>query len=139
MEVPFFRSLNFQVAGRYEDYSDVGSVAKPKIAGSWELLQGMMLRGSWSQGFRAPNLEVINTSTLDRVNGGFDYVLCDADVRARRAANFSSAVCNVSVLRRSGGNPNLKPEESTSWSFGAVISPPLGEGLGKVTFTVDRW
>lgn len=139
MEIPMFRRLNFQVAGRYEDYSDVGSVAKPKIAGSWELLEGMMLRGSWSQGFRAPNLEVINTSTLDRVNGGFDYVLCDADVRSGRASNFSSAVCNVSVLRRSGGNPNLKPEESTSWSFGAVLSPKLGDGLGKVTFTVDRW
>lgn len=139
MEIPMFRRLNFQVAGRYEDYSDVGSVAKPKVAGSWELLEGMMLRGSWSQGFRAPNLEVINTSTLDRVNGGFDYVLCDADVRSGRATNFSSAVCNVSVLRRSGGNPNLKPEESTSWSFGAVLSPKLGDGLGKVTFTVDRW
>ncbi|WP_247594265.1 TonB-dependent receptor [Sphingobium sp. PAMC28499] len=139
MEIPMFRRLNFQVAGRYEDYSDVGSVAKPKIAGSWELLEGMMLRGSWSQGFRAPNLEVINTSTLDRVNGGFDYVLCDADVRSGRATNFSSAVCNVSVLRRSGGNSNLKPEESTSWSFGAVLSPKLGDGLGKVTFTVDRW
>lgn len=139
MNIPMFRRLNFQLAGRYEDYSDVGSVAKPKVAASWELLEGMMLRGSWSQGFRAPNLEVINTSTLDRVNGGFDYVLCDADVRARRAANFSSAVCNVSVLRRSGGNPNLKPEESTSWSVGAVFSPQLGDGLGKVTFTVDRW
>ncbi|MDI1294991.1 MAG: TonB-dependent receptor [bacterium] len=139
MEVPFFRSLSFQIAGRYEDYSDVGSVAKPKIAGSWELLKGMMLRGSWSQGFRAPNLEVINTSTLDRVNGGFDYVLCDADVRSKKAANFSSAVCSVSVLRRSGGNPNLKPEESTSWSFGSVISPQLGEGWGKLTLTVDRW
>ncbi|QOT73542.1 MULTISPECIES: TonB-dependent receptor domain-containing protein [Sphingobium] len=139
MEVPFFRSLDFQIAGRYEDYSDVGSVAKPKIAGSWELLQGMRLRGSWSQGFRAPNLEVINTSTLDRVNTGIDYVLCEADLRAGRIANFSQCNRSISVLRRSGGNPNLKPEESESWSFGAVISPPLGDGWGKVTFTVDRW
>lgn len=139
MEVPFFRSLDFQLAGRYEDYSDVGSVAKPKIAGSWELLEGMRLRGSWSQGFRAPNLEVINTSTLDRVNTGIDYVLCEADMRAGRIANFAACNRNISVLRRSGGNPNLKPEESTSWSFGAVFSPPLGDGLGKVTFTVDRW
>jgi outer membrane receptor protein involved in Fe transport len=139
MEVPFFRRLDFQIAGRYEDYSDVGSVAKPKIAGSWELLEGMRLRGSWSQGFRAPNLEVINTSTLDRVNTGIDYVLCEADLRAGRIANFSQCNRNISVLRRSGGNPNLKPEESESWSFGAVISPPLGDGWGKVTLTVDRW
>ncbi|AEG51551.1 TonB-dependent receptor [Sphingobium chlorophenolicum L-1] len=139
MEIPFFRSLDFQIAGRYEDYSDVGSVAKPKIAGSWELLQGLRLRGSWSQGFRAPNLEVINTSTLDRVNTGIDYVLCEADLRAGRIANFSQCNRSISVLRRSGGNPNLKPEESQSWSFGAVFSPQLGAGWGKVTFTVDRW
>jgi iron complex outermembrane receptor protein len=139
MDVPLVRSLDFQVAGRYEDYSDVGSVAKPKVAGSWELLQGMRLRGSISGGFRAPNLEVINTSTLDRVNTGIDYVLCEADLRARRITNFSQCARSISVLRRSGGNPNLKPEESTSWSFGAVLTPPLPPGFGDVTFTVDRW
>lgn len=139
MEVTLFRSLDFQVAGRYEDYSDVGSVAKPKVAASWELLQGIKLRGSWSQGFRAPNLEVINTSTLDRVNTGVDYVLCEADVRAGRIPNFSQCARNISVLRRSSGNPNLKPEESTSWNFGAIFTPPLPDGFGHVTLTVDRW
>ncbi len=139
MEIPFMRSLDFQVAGRYEDYSDVGSVAKPKIAGAWELLQGMRLRGSWSQGFRAPNLEVINTSTLDRVNTGVDYVLCEADLRAKRISNFSQCARSISVLRRSSGNPDLKPEQSESWSFGGVLTPPLPEGWGAVTFTVDRW
>jgi outer membrane receptor protein involved in Fe transport len=139
MDVTLFRSLDFQIAGRFEDYSDVGSVAKPKVAGSWELLQGIKLRGSWSQGFRAPNLEVINTSTLDRVNGGIDYVLCEADLRAGRIGNFSQCNRNISVLRRSGGNPKLKPEESTSWNFGAIFTPPLPEGFGNVTLTIDRW
>lgn len=139
MEWPLFRSVEVQVAGRYEDYSDVGSVAKPKVAAAWELLQGMRLRGSWSQGFRAPNLEVINTATLDRVNQGIDYVLCEADLRAGRITNFSQCARSISVLRRSGGNTDLKPEESTSWSFGAVLSPPLPYGLGEITFTVDRW
>ena len=139
MNIPLFRAVDIQIAGRYEDYSDVGSVAKPKIAGAWELLQGMKLRGSWSQGFRAPNLEVINTSTLDRVNTGIDYVLCEADLRAKRIANFSQCARSISVLRRSSGNPNLKPEQSESWSFGAVLTPPLPDGLGSITMTVDRW
>jgi len=133
------RSLDFQVAGRYEDYSDVGSVAKPKFAGSWEALKGVKLRGSYSQGFRAPNLEVINTSTLDRVNTGVDYVLCEADLRARRITNFSQCSRSISVLRRSGGNRNLKPETSKSWSFGTVLEPPLPSGWGHLTLTVDRW
>jgi outer membrane receptor protein involved in Fe transport len=139
MNIPLVRALDLQIAGRYEDYSDVGNVAKPKFAGSWEVLEGVKLRGSWSQGFRAPNLEVINTSTLDRVNTGVDYVLCEADLRARRITSFSGCNRSVSVLRRSGGNKNLKPEESTSWSFGAVIEPPLPDRFGHLTFTVDRW
>ena len=139
MDILFFRSLDFQIAGRYENYSDVGSVAKPKVAGSWELMDGIKLRGSWSQGFRAPNLEVINTSSLDRVNNGVDYVLCEADLRAGRITNFSQCARNISVLRRSGGNPGLKPEESESWNFGAVLTPQLPEGWGNLTLTVDRW
>src|SRR3546814_2927179 len=56
-----------------------------------------------------------------RVNTGIDYVLCEADLRAGRIANLSQCNRSISVLRRSGGNPNLKPEESESWSFGAVF------------------
>jgi outer membrane receptor protein involved in Fe transport len=137
--IPLIRSLDVQVAGRYEDYSDVGDVAKPKVAASWEIFKGVKARGSYSKGFRAPNLEVINTSTLDRVNTGVDYVLCEADLRARRITNFSQCARSISVLRRSGGNRNLKPETSTSWSFGGVIEPPLPSGWGRMTLTVDRW
>jgi outer membrane receptor protein involved in Fe transport len=139
MEVPMFRSFDVQIAGRYEKYSDVGSVAKPKIAAAWDLLEGIRLRGSWSQGFRAPNLEVVNTDTLVRVGTGTDYVLCEADLRAGRISSFSACNQSLQVQRQSGGNPNLKPETSTSWNFGAVFSPPLPDGFGNVTLTVDRW
>jgi outer membrane receptor protein involved in Fe transport len=139
MKFPLMRSLDFQVAGRYEDYSDVGSVAKPKFAGTWEVLRGVRLRGSWSQGFRAPNLEVINTASLDRVNTGIDYVLCEADLRAGRITSFSGCTRSISVLRRSGGNPNLKPETSTSWNYGAVLTAPIPAEYGRLTLTIDRW
>ncbi|WP_235927639.1 TonB-dependent receptor plug domain-containing protein [Sandarakinorhabdus rubra] len=139
MNVPLIRSLDVQAAGRYEDYSDVGSVAKPKASAAWEVFNGLTVRGSWGQGFRAPNLEVINTSALDRVNNGVEYTLCEADLRAGRIANFSQCNRNISVLRRSGGNPNLKPEESESWNIGVIVAPPLPDGWGQLNITVDRW
>lgn len=139
MNVPLIRALNVQAAGRYEDYSDVGSVAKPKVSAAWEVFQGLTVRGSWGQGFRAPNLEVINTSALDRVNTGVEYTLCEADLRAGRITNFSQCNRNISVLRRSGGNPNLKPEESESWNVGVIVAPPLPDGWGQLNITVDRW
>src|SRR3546814_21181621 len=57
MNIPLVRSFELQLAGRYEHYSDLGSIAKPKIAGAWDLFDGWRIRGSWAQGFRAPNLE----------------------------------------------------------------------------------
>jgi outer membrane receptor protein involved in Fe transport len=139
MGIPLLRSLDVQVAGRFEDYSDVGSVARPKVALAWELFKGLTLRGSWSQGFRAPNLEVINTAELDRVQGGIEYVLCEADLRAGRITSFAQCNRNQSVLRRSGGNPDLVPEESDNWSVGGVLRPPLPDGWGDLTINVDRW
>ena len=55
MGVPLVHSLELQLAGRYEHYSDFGSVAKPKVAGAWDVVEGLRLRGSWAQGFRAPS------------------------------------------------------------------------------------
>lgn len=139
MHIPLVRAFDLQIAGRYERYSDVGDVAKPKVAARWELLQGVSLRGSWSQGFRAPSLEVLNTQQLERSSSGTEYVLCEADLRSGRIENFSACSRNRSVVQRTGGNPDLKPEESTSWSFGTVLQPNLPSGLGEVVVTVDHW
>ncbi|MBH0014585.1 TonB-dependent receptor, partial [Pseudoalteromonas sp. NZS100_1] len=57
MDIPLVRSLDLQLAGRYEHYSDFGDVAVPKIAGAWEVVRGIRFRGSWAKSFRAPNLE----------------------------------------------------------------------------------
>lgn len=137
--IPLVHALDVQIAGRFESYSDVGDIAKPKVAASWDLFDGLRLRSSWSQGFRAPNLEVINLTMLSRSQPGRDYVLCEADLRAGRIANFSQCNRPAALVREMIGNPNLKPEESESFSYGAVLTPPLPEGFGALTITVDRW
>lgn len=73
------------------------------------------------------------------MNNRTDYILCEADLRAGRIANFQSCTRSISSQQRRDGNKDLKPEESTSWSLGAVFTPPLPGGLGKLTMTVDRW
>jgi iron complex outermembrane receptor protein len=60
MNIPLVRRIDLQLAGRYEHYSDFGSVAKPKIAFAWDVVDGVRFRGSWQKGFRAPNLETTN-------------------------------------------------------------------------------
>ena len=155
--IPAVASVDLQVAGRYEDYSDVGSVAKPKVAAVWDTGYGLKVRGSWSEGFKAPNLEVVNTPLLERLNSYPDYIQAEAQVRAGNRATYADCTAaanrptvdpdyancraySVQVASLRSGNPNLKPEESTSYSYGVVYEPEfLPEWAGDFTFMIDRW
>jgi outer membrane receptor protein involved in Fe transport len=141
MNVPLVRSVDVQVAGRYEHYSDLGSVAKPKVAAAWDVFNGLRFRGSWSGGFRAPTLEALHIPPSGLTgNGNLDYVRCEADLRAKRITSFSACTQTFTVSSTTAGNPNLKPENSTSYSVGVVIEPKfIPAEFGRFTFTVDRF
>lgn len=140
MNIPLVRALNVQIAGRAEHYSDFGEVAKPKIAGSWDIFDGLRLRGSYSEGFRAPNLEQVNTATYGRLSTNPDYIRCEADLRAGRIATFGACARSIGASLLVSGNPDLEPEESTNSSYGVVFQPKfLPESWGRFTLTVDRW
>ena len=140
MNIPLVRRFDVQLAGRYEHYSDFGSVARPKVAAAWDVFDGLRFRGSFSQGFRAPNLEQVNAVEYARLATSQDFLRCEVDLRAGRIANFNACGNNVGYSRRVSGNPDLKPEKSTNYNLGAVFEPAFLSGdLGRVTFTVDYW
>ncbi|WP_295173580.1 TonB-dependent receptor [uncultured Brevundimonas sp.] len=140
MNVPLVRSLDFQLAGRYEHYSDFGDVAKPKIAMAWDLVEGVRVRGSYSEGFRAPNLEQTNAAQYGRLSTNNDYIRCEADLRLGRITNFNQCSQPASASLLVSGNPELQPEESTNQSIGLVLQPWfIPEQFGRFTFTLDRW
>lgn len=140
MNIPLVRSLDMQIAGRFEDYSDFGSVAKPKIAVAWDLVDGLRVRGSYSQGFRAPNLEQVNATQYARLAGGTDYYRCQPALLAGSITSMAQCGQSASASLLVAGNPDLKPEESTNQSIGVVFQPRfLPESWGDFTLTVDRW
>lgn len=141
MGIPLVRRLDMQLAGRYEHYSDFGSVAKPKIAVAWDVAEGLRLRGSYSEGFRAPNLEQTHATQYARLANGTDYIRCEAQLRKGEIASMGQCAQGTSgVSLLVAGNPDLEPEESTNLSYGLVFQPAfLPESMGRLTFTVDRW
>jgi iron complex outermembrane receptor protein len=140
MNIPLVYKLDLQIAGRAEHYSDFGDVAKPKIAAAWDIFDGLRIRGSYSEGFRAPNLEQTNATTYGRLATNNDYIRCEADLRAGRIATFGACARSIGYSLLVSGNPDLKPEESTNSSYGVVFQPRfLPESLGDWTFTVDKW
>jgi iron complex outermembrane recepter protein len=140
MNIPLVRRLDVQLAGRYEHYSDFGGVARPKVAVAWDVVDGLRLRGSFSQGFRAPNLEQTNAVEYGRLATTQDFIRCEADLRAGRIANFGACGQNFGYSRRISGNPDLEPEESTNLSAGVVLQPAfLNRGNSRITLTADYW
>ncbi|MFY8163907.1 MAG: TonB-dependent receptor domain-containing protein, partial [Brevundimonas sp.] len=132
--------LSLNAAIRYSDYDTFGDTTNSKVGLKWKPIDDLMLRGTWAEGFRAPNLEQVNTATYGRLTTNPDYIRCEADLRAGRIATFGACSRSIGASLLVSGNPDLEPEESTNSSYGVVFEPKfLPEMLGDFTLTVDRW
>lgn len=109
--------LDLQIATRYEDRSDSGDVTVPKIGFSWVPIKPVLLRGSFSEGYRAPSL-----TEYQQVVGG---TFTSNSIRDPRRGN--TVTPGVRVTR--AANPNLKAETSTTEFLGLVLEPPQVDGL----------
>ncbi len=99
-------------AGRFEDYSDFGSTLTGKVAARWSLIEEQLnLRGSVSNGFRAPSLHQLY----------YNQVRTDLNDEGRlvNVGTFS----NDSEVARVLGVPRLDEERSRSASVGVTASP----------------
>lgn len=134
MEIPLVHSLNLQLAGRFESFSDTSSTFVPRAAASWTPFSGLILRGAWSRGFRAPNLIQVNDTGTTRSNSERPAVECVAELI--KGIETDAGDCGTrSVVDYRTGN-DLDPEKSQSINFGVVVSPGFIPGL---TLTADYW
>jgi iron complex outermembrane receptor protein len=127
--LPLVRSFEVTAAVRYENYTDFGETTKPKYGVNWRPLSWAIVRGSFNEGFRAPNLAQLFTGTLIRtVTGSTD---------AYRSAVTGLPTDGPSNRRSvASGNRNLSPEKSTGKSAGLVVEVPGVRGL---SVSVDYW
>jgi outer membrane receptor protein involved in Fe transport len=109
MKIPGIHKLEAQLAVRAENYSDFGSTINPKIGFAWQPVpEWVLLRGSYSTGFRAPSLVQSSTGSLT-----FSQELQDT---ARFQVTGAAEDRSSSVQILSGGNPDLDSEDSQNFS-----------------------
>lgn len=140
---PFFHSLEVNGAVRHSSYSISGSSTTYTGTGLWKPVEDLLLRGSYSTGFRAPSL-----GELFGGRSRFDLPVTDpcsniagspwqtsATVRTNCIANGVPA--NGSYAEDPGqlpvitqGNLSLKPEKSRNLLFGAVYAPAWARNGG---------
>jgi len=118
-------SLNLSAAGRYEDYSDVGSTANPKFGARWTALPGVVLRASYGRSFRAPFFDELVGSVNSRV-------------QTFRLNDPASPTGQTAVLLLLGFRPDLGPEKATNWTAGIDFEPRFlpGAKLGVTWFDI---
>ena len=117
VSIPVVDSLDLNLAGRQDDYNDFGSAFSPQISARWQVADPVVLRASWGQGFKAPNLTELYVSRSQSFNDVQDIYRCEAlgvaedDCPANQVENFRS------------GNPDLMAESSESFNLGVVFEP----------------
>ncbi len=129
-QVPVLENLDVQLATRFEDFSDVGNTTVSKLAFGWRPIDPILVRGSWSEAFRAPNLITVNERVISRSNTLNDWVCFYAEDNGA----LPGADCDYSIQRRAQGSQNLVSEESENTSIGIVVEPIDG-----LTLTADFW
>ena len=136
MDIPLISELNLQLAGRFEHFSDINeTTVVPRAALAWTPVRGLILRGAWSRGFRAPNLVQVNDTGTTRSNSEIHAVECVAEILSGAEDDVGDCGTSGTVDFRTGGN-TLQPEKTESINLGVVFSPEFIPGL---TLTADYW
>ncbi|MDH3621736.1 MAG: TonB-dependent receptor [Gammaproteobacteria bacterium] len=128
-QIPLHETFDVQVAGRFEDFDDIGNTTVGKVAFGWRPVDMLLFRGSWSEAFRAPNLITINEAFVARSNTLNDWVCFYGEDQGTLDDD-----CDYGIQRNATGSKDLRPEESTNTSIGFVIEPVEG-----MTITADYW
>jgi iron complex outermembrane receptor protein len=116
LDTDLFTGFTVTAAGRYEHFSDFGSTWNGKLAARYEIVSGFAIRGSISNGFRAPSLhQQYFTTTSTNFIGGLPV-------------DISTLPVSSPVAQALGSKP-LKPERSLNLSAGATANPFRGFSL----------
>ncbi|MBW8813570.1 MAG: TonB-dependent receptor [Caulobacterales bacterium] len=140
-DMPFAKSAELELAYRYSDYSSIGTTSTYKIAGDWSPIEDIRIRASYQRAVRAPHVlelfspqNVVLDGTQDPCAG---LAATDPKVAAcAKAFNLTNA--QVLAIEKNpanqyngqtGGNPNLEPEKSDTYSIGFVAQPTFLPGF----------
>ena len=122
LSLPFAENVETQIALRYEDYEDIGSAVSPKAAISWRPREDLLLRASWSESFRAPNIGVVNQA-FEAFGTTIQDPIRNQEVRAGLLpATDANSQANFSYTR-GAPNPDLDPEYADTFNVGFQWTP----------------
>ena len=134
---PITDKLELELAARVDKYPNFNANFAPKIGLKYQAFEQLMLRGTYSEGFRAPSLaEAGEGGVFAQIGGYRDEVRCNetnaianlllqsarpGDVDLGRTLRNSD--CSRNVARLTQPNQSLEPEKAKIATLGFVYEP----------------
>ena len=133
---PVIKTVELSAAIRYDKYDNFSS-STPKAGIKWTPVKSFALRGTYTEGFRAPGPAEGNSTSQSTGSAPVrDPVRCPGGVPA--AGGATSTDCSLTVAAVKVGDPNLKPEESKGKTLGLVWDPLDGTSVALDGWTIKR-
>jgi len=144
---PLVHSLNLDLGIRTSDYSTSGTTTNRKVAIEWKPIADLLVRGTVSEVFRAPNLHMLYDGLATSSPSANDPCAhrTAAELAAHGAAcqfvpvNWAGNAIFQLPTRTSGAvaaGSSLKPEQGKSIDIGLVYDPQWLPGFST---TLDFW
>lgn len=121
--IPGIRSLDLDIAGRYEHYSDFGATSHPKFGLNWSPAEGWLVHASYGTSFRAPLLSEL----VGPIRGVFVQTYSDPLAAGGTSIGYTLG----------GGNTKLKPESATTYSAGIDFTPSDGTRISLTYYDIE--
>ena len=146
---PFADTLSFEAGYRYSDYNLGFTTDSYKLGLQWSPVSDLMFRGSYQRAVRSPNIQELFLQPRVQLDGVTDP--CSNELGGTPAASFEecarsgvTAAQYGNILQNPasqynglvGGNPDLDPESSDTYSYGFVVTPGFLPGF---SFTLDYY
>ena len=134
LRFPITTEFAVSISARSDKYDDKSvNVDRTTLGGNfeWRPSDNFMLRGSWSESFRAPDMQRAFLEEVQGYTSGIDYYQCWLVTGAVDSCGDYNKI-NIEAITQ--GNKNLKDEAGDSYSLGFVWEP-----AERLTLTVDAY
>jgi iron complex outermembrane receptor protein len=139
--LPIIDNFNLSIAGRYDSYdddSDVGGAFSPRVALDYRPIKNLLLRTSWAESFRAPDMQRLFGANTRAFTDLVDTPFCLQQGGSGRGdtsvPSCSSIVQSTEILL--GSNINLQEEKGESVNLGFVFSVTDNFSIGADIFSI---
>ncbi|VUD66636.1 Vitamin B12 transporter BtuB [Thalassocella blandensis] len=126
---PLAYSLDLELAARWSEYSDFGQNTSPKAGIRYRPIADILLRSTYSEGFRAPSLSELHTEPYFSQSELVDPCAIESLYQDLPGCTQMADPNRLQFLVTISGNEELEPETSRNTTFGIVWTPDFLEEL----------